>query len=76
MNLGDRLFINGVDSNARENILGLNYKLKTLYAEIEMKLQKVTENHLVYLKQEVQLALNAIAHVVTLLSDNFEEAQQ
>jgi hypothetical protein len=75
MDIGIRLFLNNIDPNTRENILGLDQKLKRLRVEINVKLEASAEAYLSHLINEVDQAINAIVNVVTLVSYDNDEAR-
>lgn len=69
MKIGMPFFLNEIDTDTRKKILELDHKLKTLRAEVELKLNEAEESHLPHLMQDIEQAIRAITPVVTLVVD-------
>ena len=70
------IFINEVDKSMRENILGLDQKLKSLRTEMHAKLygsvDRSNQGRLLLVIEDINLAINALASVVDLIVGDAE----
>lgn len=70
------IFINAANKSMRENILGLDQKLKSLRTEMHAKLygsvDKSNQRRLLLVIDEINLAINALASVVDLIMGDAE----